>query len=291
MLNESLEDGLADLIQTKLKIVDVFMQAGGEDFLDGGVGQIRAETAHMAQRQGHAFEAGICAERFQGGFHFRDAAGDGAREGFIKQEIGDDSGGIEAAVMSLEGMPGGAGAQQGGPAQGAGLRVRGELKRKAGAGVQQAGHLVRTLEAGAEAEEVPDFTAGSGGISNALELIGAAQHTLVESGALHPVHVLAFGGIDEEPERIERLPDFVGDLIAHGACVFTRGADAVEHRVGVVGTEGEEFGDVLAFDFFMQFGISLFIAGGGEEGLPELRFIDAFGSGIEQEVLGGKQEA
>jgi hypothetical protein len=41
----------------------------------------------------------------------------------------------------------------------------------------------------------------------------------------------------------------------------------------------------------MQLGISLFIACGGEEGLPELRFIDAFGSGIQQEVLRGKEEA
>ena len=207
--DEGLEDSFTDLVEACLQTVDVFVQTDGEHLFDGGVGQVCTQTANVAHESRHALNPGTGAEGLEGDLRLSHAVGDGAGESLVQQEVFEDLCRVLPAALGLEGMPGGAGAQESGPAQGAGLRRGWQLQGEAGAGVEKTGDLVRTLQAGADAKEVPDFPTGGGGVCDALELVGTTEHALVESGALGAVHGLAFGGLDEEAQGIERLPDLV----------------------------------------------------------------------------------
>ena len=224
--------------------------------------------------------------------HGLNAPSEGTGEGVVEQEVLDDVHGVElVAAVGLEGMPSGAGAQQRCPAQRTRHRIGRHVEGNGGAGVDEACGLVGAFETETQAQEMPALITRRGGGGDALELIGGDEHPFIERGALALMQRGGFGRLQEEAQAVDALPQLIGDLIAHGAGVFTRGADAVEDGVGIVGAECEEVGHQFTFDGGVGFVVALLVSRGHQNRTPELRFVCGFLTSVQQEILGGEQQA
>ena len=105
------------------------------------------------------------------------------------------------------------------------------------------------------------------------------------------MHRLPFPRFEKEAQAVDALPHFVGDLITDSPGIFARRTNAVQDAVWILGTERKEVGGQITLDFRMKGVVLLFISGGHQQRTPKLGRIRSFRSGIEKQILCGKEQA
>ena len=161
-------------------------------------------------------------------------------------------------------------------------------------GLEEQAHAGGAFEIAADLDELPAFAVGHGGVGDALELVDGFHHLLEEGGrtfagfsvGLDLHGAFYFGARDLDVERVEFLPLFGGDLLAHLAGIFTRRDDAGDDRGFVGGVEGEVAGELVGVAVPLE---ALGIAEGVEHAQPAM--IGAGGALIEHEVEVDIQQA
>ncbi len=230
----------------RLGVLQEFVQATADDFLHREFFEIVAEALKIQfGRLGVHRLAALAADAAQGAFEFAQAVAQGAREAFRKdKEFGhlerQDFRDVEPAI----GFQGAGRAQHGlplGRVHGA-AHVGGPRQEDVVLDVEDTCRLVRALEVFAEADELPAFGAGEGGICQPLEEMREALDLVVKGARPLAPDLLGIAGLEEEIDLVEHLPHFERDLVAHLAGVLARRAHTTEHRVRIVPAECHELG-------------------------------------------------
>src|SRR5438876_10752077 len=110
--------------------------------------------------------------------------------------------------------------------------------------LQQSGHIVRSLEAPAETEEVPGFVVGDRGVDQPLKELEALPNASVETRGILLRLLWQRRTGQREAESIDLLPHLRRDALPHPLRRGPRAARAGEEGAFVVGIEGQVEADL-----------------------------------------------
>ena len=179
--NVGLEERFADGVELGLHVVDVVVQAAGEDFLGGAELQFGEQAAAEAFGVVAETALGDTGDATERGIQLLDTKPHRAREISGVQEEADDEPGFDlAAIEGFVTVPSAAGTEHGGPAEGVGLRGDVARRERGVLHVEQARGFVGAFDVAAGLREVPALVADDGGVIESLQEERAGSDFLEE---------------------------------------------------------------------------------------------------------------